>query len=532
MKKKMYHSNFNHNGYRRAKGAKSRAHNLRAENTLKSLYHSSVELEQICSPDRINKNLLIIGGKVIRNPTTEDGDRYFKEITASLDAERMDYLKRLENSHSDTNAAELRGSRSNAMAAFKRYAKGSKNEGEQAYWQGLTERLGNEPLNFEEEAQKLQEATNGGKITRYNDKIKRLQEVDQYNDLLGVKSKNTEMTVFSKEALYKIPDDSNVNVKSEDWVRFVHSMNKKLYPDFRCTYIAVHCDENEENPHAHVEFSGLNLKTGEMDIQRQLFINLEKQYQLKNKPFPLAGKANDTLTKEELTQYGEAYQTFIYEEINDFLLERGYKAKLEKRTAEEVKEDFDKFKDKHKPTQDRQFTRAKKLQEEGDQVEGELENLKELKKNEAKSVFEIRQNKKELSTDVQNLTVRKIELSGEVDNLMADVKRESIKLQNIETAYKSAFKTLRGYIKAIGKNTVEKLKELYAGYRNDVDYIGGYKPDIADMIDKATIENIDKALDHSKVIGLIERKQLENDREATKNAITERHRNRNLFKPR
>ena len=32
---------------------------------------------------------------------------------------------------------------------------------------------------------------------------------------------------------------------------FANKINKQLYPDFRTTYIAVHCDENPERAHAH-----------------------------------------------------------------------------------------------------------------------------------------------------------------------------------------------------------------------------------------------------------------------------------------
>ena len=53
-------------------------------------------------------------------------------------------------------------------------------------------------------------------------------------------------------------------------------MNKKLYPDFRTTYITIHSDENPDRPHAHVEFSGKNLKTGEMDIQLGLTKTVKK----------------------------------------------------------------------------------------------------------------------------------------------------------------------------------------------------------------------------------------------------------------
>lgn len=193
-----------------------------------------------------------------------------------------------------------------------------------------------------------------------------------YDQLLGVKSRNTEFTVFSKELLYKIPDDTDLKIKPMDMANFVNKMNKKLFPDFRPTYITIHSDENPDQPHAHCEFSGKNLKTGDMDIQQQLFLNLEKQFKFKNKPFPFEGKSYNGLDFEEVKQFGETYQDFIFEEMNQYLNKKGYNANLEKRTEQEIKEQNKQFIDQHKPTQNREWTRAKKLQEKNTELKSEV----------------------------------------------------------------------------------------------------------------------------------------------------------------
>lgn len=394
-KQRMYHSSFNHNGFKKKQGAKSRAHNLRAEITLKNLYTNSVEMEQICDPDLIKNNLIYIDFKKA-NPL--DGEKYFKEITARLDAEKKEYIAKLEKGFTDSNKAELSDGRAKAKAAFKRYA-GSSEGAEQAYWLDIAERLGNEPLDPLAEAQKLQAAADG-KIKRYNQKAERLSTIDQYNELIGIKSRNTQFTIFSKELLYKFPDNTNLKVDPMHLAQFTHSMNTKLFPDFRCTYIAIHSDENPDNPHAHTELSGLNLKTGEMDIQQQLFINLEKQYLLKNQPFPFTGRDYNDLNYSEVQRFGEVYQDFIYDEINSFLVVKGYSAKLEKRTAEEKEEDSREFKEKYMPTQKREHTRAKKMQNENKKLDEKININSELVgvlDNEIKS-------KKEELTNIKKLT--------------------------------------------------------------------------------------------------------------------------------
>lgn len=370
-KQRLYHSNFNHNGWKKKKGEKSRAHNLRADLALDGLYMGSVVLDEICDPDLIKNNKIYIDRKLI-NPL--EGDKFFKEITDSLESEKKEYLEKLESSYSDSGKAELSGLRAKAKAALKRYS-ASSGGAEKDFWDELTDRLGKEEINPETELARLQ-AT--GKVTRYNQKSKRIEELGNYNPLIGVKSRNTELTIFSKEMLYKIPDSTDLKVSALDMANFSNAINKKLYPDFRCTYIAIHCDENPERPHAHVELSGKNLKTGEMDINQQLFLNLKKEYQLKNKHFPLPGESYNDLTYDEVVTFGEVYQDYIYEEMNKYLQKKGYDAKLEKRTTEEKIDDKREFLDQKKPTQKREHTRAKKLKEENENLNTEVV-LKEKK---------------------------------------------------------------------------------------------------------------------------------------------------------
>ncbi|SHO28244.1 Putative uncharacterized protein [Moritella viscosa] len=119
-----------------------------------------------------------------------------------------------------------------------------------------------------------------------------------------------------------------------------------------------------------------------MDIQHQLFLNLEKQLKLQKKPFPFAGRSYNDLSNteenNEVKEFGEIYQTFIFAEMNKYLQKKGYDAKLEKRTEQEKKEQNKDFLKQKASTQDREFTRANKLKEQADQAK--IEAVKNIKK--------------------------------------------------------------------------------------------------------------------------------------------------------
>ena len=413
-KQRLYHSQFNHHGWQSGKGSKSRAHNLRATEALKKLYSNSVELEEICDPDLIKNNLLIIDNKKV-DPL--HGDQLFQSITKTLEQEKKEYLEKIENAYTDSNKAELSSKRAKAKAALKRYAAGSDNE-EKTFWNGLIEKLGSQKIDTEDEILKLKN-TSDLKIKRFNQKVKRISELSNYDDLINVKSRNTEYTIFSKELLYKIPDDTDLKIKAIDLANFTNLMNKKLYPDFRTTYIVIHSDENPDRPHAHCEFSGLNLKTGEMDIQQQLFLNIEKQYKLKNKIFPLAGKTYNSLNNEEVKHFGVLYQDFIYEEMNTYLLKKGYNSKLEKRTEKEKNDDQKDFFENKKPTQKREFTRAKKLQEQNEKAKIEakqnIEKQKKLESELLETEQKVEKAYKELSIVEKSVVNTKAALRAAID---------------------------------------------------------------------------------------------------------------------
>ncbi|QPL53588.1 hypothetical protein [Vibrio navarrensis] len=432
-KQRLYHSNFNHHGHRRGKANRSRAHNLRAKSVLENLYTDKLEINDICDFDLTKNNILYItdeNGKLkISDP--DKGEDFYNQITSKLDKEKKEYLANLESAFSDSNKAELSDRRAKAKAALKRYKDGSDGS-ECEFWQNLTDRLGNDEIDPETEISNLKNCS--VKIKRFNQKLKRIKELSDYNQLLGVKSRNTEYTVFSKELVYKFPDDTGLNVKPTDLANFVNAISKSLYPDFSINYLVIHLDENPDNPHAHIEYSGKNNKTGEMDIQQQVFLNLKRVYKKESKVFPFGNKKHyNDLTFPEVQKFGEVYQDYIFEKMNVFLKERKYDINLEKRSAAEKLNDFEKFKDKFRPSQKREWTRSNKLKEQNKVAD---EKLIETNDNIAK-------NKTKIAT--QNLVIK--------------TKKEEVEKIDIEIIdKKNILKTLNEKINDLNKK-FEELKE-------------------------------------------------------------------------
>ncbi|WPC74155.1 coiled-coil domain-containing protein [Vibrio porteresiae] len=463
-KQRLYHSNFNHHGHRRGKANRSRAHNLRAKAVLESLYTDKLEMNDICDFGLTKNNVLYIpdeNGKLkLSNP--EKGENLYNQITFKLDKEKKEYLANLESAFSDSNKAELSDKRAKAKAALKRYKDGSDGS-ESEFWQDLTDRLGSDEIDPETEIYNLKNCA--AKIKRFNQKVQRLKELSDYNQLIGVKSRNTEYTVFSKELVYKFPDDTGLNVKPTDLANFVNGISKILYPDFSVNYLVVHLDENPDNPHAHIEYSGKNNQTGEMDIQQQVFLNLKRVYKKESKIFPFENinHYND-LTFTEVKKFGEVYQDYIFEKMNAFLKERKYEVNLEKRTAVEKLNDFEKFKDKFRPSQKREWTRAGKLKEQNKVAEEKLvETNENLAKNKTKIATQnmVIKSKKEEVEKIDIEIIDKVNILLKLNEKINDLNKKYEELKEaVKDALTSAYEYAVNDLKPSLFNYFKRQKQI------------------------------------------------------------------------
>ncbi len=353
---RLYHSSISGHGFAVAKAERSDSHNLRAS--------CNLDLKDNTIPLLTKNNLLFVFGQQV---SASDGDAHFKAVTARLKKEKSDYEKRLASNYSNDEKAELSHKRVETKKGINRFIKSSVGA-EQVYWSSLYGKVGKSEIDPKNEIKTLQSL---GKIKRFNDKVKRINQLGYYNGLIGDRSRNTSYTIFSKELLYKIPDDSKVNISPEHWQAMAKKIDSLIYPNFKTMYSVVHVDENPDNPHLHMRKSGLNIETGEFDIQDQVMANLAKQV----KGYPFEGKKWADLSIDEVKKHGEIYQSFVFGAMNQFLNKLGYDTELVKKSAQEKARDFDLFKDSKRPISEREHNRQRKLKNENDLTEKSVSDL-------------------------------------------------------------------------------------------------------------------------------------------------------------
>lgn len=359
---RLYHSSISGNKFRKAKTRKADSHNLRSG--------CNLDLKENVDLSLSKNNLVFVKGK---KSHFDNREHDFKLIQKQLQNEENEYIKSLSSHVSDDEKAELSHLRIESKKAVKRFISSSIDE-EKEFWQGVYDDIGVNEIDPKTLSEQL---TSFGKVKRFNNKISRLNDLENCNKILNeTTSRNVSFTVFSKEILFKIPDEYKTNITNNDWIRVYNDFKKDIYPNNEMLYLTIHHDENPENPHVHFRLSGKNKKTGQMDIQDEMLKNTLtalKRDKLINDDdyFLFAGKEWKDLKYHETQRFGELYQDYVFNLLNnkfDGQRNDGI-AHFKKRTKQEKEEDKRVFLDKHKPITQREHNRQKKLKIENDMVE-------------------------------------------------------------------------------------------------------------------------------------------------------------------
>ncbi|MBY8008217.1 hypothetical protein KW471_07900 [Vibrio fluvialis] len=359
---RFYHSSLNEHGHDRNKSNASDKHNCRFDPNNPNY-----------DPSLTKDNLIYINGEKC-NP--EDIDDNYKKITEIKKTITDEFMKNANvNSNNeelkDTEKSELQLSRNTAKSKIKKWADDKENKltpEEKSFWINVYNKIGNEKIDSSELNNELRSL---GKVKRFNDKQKRIAELETFNTLVGTKSKNINFSILSKELVFKIPDKYNKKVNPDDWVKIGNAIKKSLYEDFDIIYSAVHCDENPENPHLHMSLSGKNNKTGLFDIQDSLIKTLSK-----NKGYPFKNRKYSSLNKEEIKIHGEFYQDIVFHKMNFYLNKLDYEFELTKKTKQEKKNENITYKDQKKSSVNREHNRQNKVKIEIKQANKELNETK------------------------------------------------------------------------------------------------------------------------------------------------------------
>lgn len=355
-KSRLYYNRFTHNAAKKSASFRSRAHSLRVKDEIEKqrpIDGIKPTLDRVCKPEKMKNNSIYIFDKLI-NP---DDQNALKE-----GYERINKFHKEQNPPATTKEKIERSKANDVRAKLRRYVKNEENESIKSFFSSVAERVGFEVIDYETELNSLKTLEEEhGKIKQFGAKIKSLKEASEVEAVghgLGG------LTVTSADFVYKFTDNSEINLSNEQLKEIADWLHGDLFGDFTRTYLAIHADENTENPHFHFEISGKSNVSGKFEMNQAIFERIRDTPEGQAVEWS-SNRANE-LTRDEITQLGQCIQTRVFNKTGEFLLEFGFSPEQlpVKRTAEEVEADKFKFFDKHRPTTARTYNWANKEKEE------------------------------------------------------------------------------------------------------------------------------------------------------------------------
>lgn len=153
------------------------------------------------------------------------------------------------------------------------------------------------------------------------------------------------------EHVFKIPLDNQISIKSEDLDKIIQLFHNEFYKDFKMLASAVHVDEQDrpgrvrkdgsivsedeaKNPsgnHFHIALSGFNNVTGKYDYPDAEFTQFKQRAIEKNVIGDWTKKDRwEQLDQSDLIEYGEFYQSELFEFYNKNLKLLNYDVNFQK----------------------------------------------------------------------------------------------------------------------------------------------------------------------------------------------------------
>jgi len=299
----------------------------------------------------------------------------------------------------------------NSKRALKKFIANPKaSEEERVFFEEVLQQLTDREPFASSLVEYFKELTEGQKVSRYNDKIRRLETIQKIN--FQLEDRRSTNVKKQTEYLFKIPDDNNITLTDEENKKIVDLMNK-LLPDHQMLYFTIHHDEEEKNPHLHIVFSNYNEKTNSFDLIDTERKAVKRFLKAENKDIPdFLNKKKKDFTEEELKQFGELWQDLMFKIIS---VSTANKYNFRKRNNQQILEDDHKY-EKKKPITEREHNRQKKV------MELNAKEIKETKKQKAKNEKLKEENKK------KEEEVRKLEIEAKKLKTLED---EAIRRQQI-----------------------------------------------------------------------------------------------------
>lgn len=327
---------------------------------------------------------------------------------------------------------KLRKDAENARYKMRKYTTNSEQEKE--FWLKLAEQYAAmdiaDPEQFYIEKVKelndIADIYGNGKTAKYNDKISRIKEMANAQNLSVFSKKGYGYRIADTEIDFKIPDQWNITANAQELQNYAKEFKAKYFADYDILLSTVHADENPDNPHLHLKLSGKNNKTGLFDIPDH-YIRLVKE----NKPSEfLEIVPNGTTRTPELT---EAQRKKIFSEFQNIVLkdfENNLNTKHQLATKVQIVKDPDqKIKKSKKSSNDRRYNARNKLEEQNQQAEATLQET-------IKTNTEINL----LNTDIRN------QINDKVENFNLTLKEVVSYQKKITKSFNKMFSIIRDFV--------------------------------------------------------------------------------------
>lgn len=445
---RLYHNCINEQGHSNNVRESSDIHNLR----------NAPNMENVIN-NKTKNNILYINGQKVDPLDTENNFNLVQQTCNNLKKTFQDEARKNDQdvTLSAQRKAELQQDRTKLKHKIKKWSENPKAEqDEKEFFKKLYDNLGNEKLNSEDLITELQGF--GKSVKRFNDKRKAISGVDGLNELVGTSSMNINLSLITKEVVYKIPEQWEKEVSAKDFLKITRAINKKFYPDFDPIYETIHNDE--QSPHAHIRLSGLNNKTNKFDMQNSL-LNRVRAFDKENR-LP-KDKKYSQLNKEETQLFGEIYQEQVFYLFNKHLKTLKYDFEVVKRTQEEKKDDFKKFKDKKCKIADREYNLQNHLAEKNEVAKEELNNTNEkvLSNNEM--------------IEIQNNVI------NDKKETIEELKKEQTYWEKLTVSTENAFKAAFEYAK-------NKLMPDLKWFKQEQDFLNSLNKEVGEAVNKQSVE--------------------------------------------
>ena len=258
------------------------------------------------------------------------------------------------------------------------------------FWNEVYSNIGNNEIDPDELLAQLDCFDN---VSRYNDKTKAINKLKDFNCLLGAERRNKRF-VESAEYMIKIPDDNHILWEPDHQKQFLETLLKEMLPDHKIYYIAIHLDENEQNPHIHAKVSGFNEKTKKYDLVDSELQYLEKYKKSLKATHKINKTKNKDLHNDQVKRNAQQFQTMLFNKLNEHFNKIKDPVfddhpEFKKRPKSERAKNDEEFKDNKKPIRKRAnngVNKAKEQEELAKKKQKRAEkkaNLAEIKKSNA-----------------------------------------------------------------------------------------------------------------------------------------------------